>query len=132
MSAFKILNQFEEPAELSTTTQWILFSSDMDAAKILTEYLNANPGKLDPAKTLVIADISKMPGLVSKMFAIPKMRKYNYKLALDRTGEATQDWPREKGQIIVMKVAELKVESIERLNSKESIKSFFTQHHAVK
>ncbi|QDK45065.1 hypothetical protein DOM22_07785 [Bdellovibrio sp. ZAP7] len=127
LSSFKIQNQFEEPAELSSETRWILFSSDMNAAKMLTEYLNENASKLDLRKTLIISDISKMPGLVAKMFAIPKMKKYNFKLALDRTGETTKDWPRKEGYLVIIKLSELKVESVEEVNTKEAVTSFFTE-----
>lgn len=127
LPAFKIENQFEEPAELNAETKWIIFSSDMNAAKMLTEYLNENAKNLDLTKTLIISDISKMPGLVSKMFAIPKMKKYNFKLALDKTGEATKSWPRQEGTITVMKVSALKVESMEEIKTKEGVTAFFTE-----
>ncbi|QLY26772.1 hypothetical protein [Bdellovibrio sp. KM01] len=127
LPAFQIQNQFEEPAELNKETKWILFSSDMNAAKMLSEYLNENASKLDLTKTLIISDISKMPGLVSKMFAIPKMKKYNFKLALDKTGETTKEWPRKEGHLVIIKMSELKIESIEELNSKEAIATFFKE-----
>lgn len=127
LTPFKIQNQFEEPAELSTETKWIIFSSDMKAAKLLTEYLNENAKNLDLTKTLVISDISKMPGLVSKMFAIPKMKKYNFKLALDKEGDVTKAWPRQEGVILVMKVDQLKVESTENLTTAEAVASFFKE-----
>jgi hypothetical protein len=126
VSAIKIQNQFEETAELTADTQWIIFSSDMKAAKLLTEYLSEeNAKKTDLSKTLIISDISKMPGMISKMFAIPKMKKYAFKLALDKTGEATKDFPRQEGSLTVIKVAQFKVESIEQLSSSEAVKSFF-------
>lgn len=127
LTPFKIHNQFEEPAELSTETKWIIFSSDMKAAKLLTEYLNENAKNLDLTKTLVISDISKMPGLVSKMFAIPKMKKYNFKLALDKEGDVTKAWPRQEGVILVMKVDQLKVESTENLTTADAVASFFKE-----
>ncbi|WP_413294425.1 hypothetical protein ACLSU7_04815 [Bdellovibrio sp. HCB185ZH] len=125
LTAFQIQNQFDEPAELNKDTKWILFSSDMNTAKMLSEYLNENASKLDLGGILIISDISKMPGLVSKMFAIPKMKKYNFKLALDKTGETTKDWPRKEGALTVIKVSDLKVDSIQELVGKESIQTFF-------
>jgi hypothetical protein len=127
LPAFKIQNQFEEPAELNAETKWIIFSSDMKAAKLLTEYLNQNAKNLDLTKSLIISDISKMPGLVSKMFAIPKMKKYNFKLALDKEGDVTKAWPRQEGVILVMKVDQLKVESTENLTTAEAVASFFKE-----
>ena len=126
LTPFKIENQFAEPAELNSETQWVIFSADMDAAKMLTSYLNENAAKLDLSKTLIISDISKMPGMISKMFAIPKMKKYNFKLALDKTGETTKPWPRTEKQITVMKLSQFKVESIEQLTSAEAVQKFFS------
>ncbi|UYL09243.1 hypothetical protein B9G69_001465 [Bdellovibrio sp. SKB1291214] len=127
LPSFKIQNQFEEPAELNAETKWIIFSSDMKAAKILTEYLNENAKNFDLSKTLIISDISKMPALVSKMFAIPKMKKYNFKLALDKEGDVTKAWPRQEGTILVIKVDQLKVESTENLTTAETVSSFFKE-----
>lgn len=130
LTAFQIENQFSEPAALTADTKYIIFSSDMDAAKNLNEYLNENISKHDLSKTLIIADISKMPTLVSKMFAIPKMKKYSYKLALDKTGETTKNWPRQKGNLVVIKLTALKIDSVETLNSKEAVAGFFKDKFA--
>ena len=126
VTPIKVKNQFEEPAELNNDTQWIFFSSDMKAAKLLTEYLNEeNAKKTDLSKTLIISDISKMPTMISMMFAIPKMKKYNFKLALDKTGEATKDFPRKEGVLQVMKVSQMKLESIEEITTADGVKNFF-------
>ncbi|WP_413578230.1 hypothetical protein ACLVWU_06780 [Bdellovibrio sp. HCB290] len=127
LTSFKIENQFEEVAELNHETKLIVFTIDMKAAKLLSEYLNENAAKLDLAQTLIISDISKMPGLVSKMFAIPKMKKYAFKLALDKSGEVTKSWPRQEGKVTAIKMSQLKVESIEQIDSKEAIGSLFSQ-----
>lgn len=130
LTPFKIENQFGEAAELNSETQWVIFSADMDAAKMMTPYLNENASKLDLSKTLIISDISKMPAMISKMFAIPKMKKYAFKLALDRTGENTKPWPRQSKQITVMKLTQLKVDSIEQLSSTEAVQKFFADKKA--
>lgn len=125
VTPFKIENQFGEPAELNADTQWVVFSSDMDAAKILTKHLNDNAGKVALDKTLIVSDISKMPSMISKMFAIPKMKKYSFKMALDRTGEATKVFPRVKGTIAVIKLSNLKVESVEQLKTAQEVANYF-------
>ncbi|KHD87853.1 MAG: hypothetical protein OM95_12695 [Bdellovibrio sp. ArHS] len=129
LAPFQIKNQYDEKAELSAETHWVFFSSDMNAAKMLTEYLNENATKVDLSKTLIISDISKMPAFVSKMFAIPKMKKYSFKLALDRNGETTKDWPRKEGVLTVLKLSQLKIESIQSLENKEGVVAFFKDQY---
>lgn len=127
LTPFKIENQFGEPAELTAETELVVFSSDMDAAKLVTKHLNDNAGKITLDKTLIVSDISKMPSMISKMFAIPKMKKYSFKMALDKTGDTTKGWPREKGTVVVMKLSSLKVDSVEMLKTQEDVAKIFTK-----
>ena len=127
LAPFKIENQFGEPAELTAETALVVFSSDMDAAKLVTKHLNDNAGKITLDKTLIVSDISKMPSMISKMFAIPKMKKYSFKMALDKTGQTTKSWPREKGTVVAMKLSNLKVDSIELLKTQEDVAKLFTK-----
>jgi hypothetical protein len=45
------------------------------------------------------------------------MQKYSFTSALDRTGEATKDWPRKEKQLTLIKTEGLKVIEIMHLKS---------------
>lgn len=131
LAGFKVENQFEESMELNTETQWLLFSKDMKPAKVLAEYLNKNKMDLGASKILIVSDVSKMPAFVSKMFAIPKMKKYSFKMGLDKTGELSKDWPAKETAVTAIKLSNFKIESIEYLSTVEEMNSFFIKN-AVK
>jgi hypothetical protein len=46
-----------------------------------------------------VADIQRMPALISKLFAIPAMRDYNYRVLLDREGRVASRYSGQDGQV---------------------------------
>ncbi|MCX7674419.1 MAG: hypothetical protein N2Z70_01145 [Bdellovibrionaceae bacterium] len=104
--AFELKDQFGNSHEFSTGEGQILFAADMKAYKLLKSAM----AKLQEPKTLlegkkifVVADISGMPGFISKYVAIPKMKELKYSIYLDATGEAVKPWPHEEGQLLLLK-----------------------------
>lgn len=120
-------NQYAEAVKVSSETKWLVFVADKDISKIVTEYLNESKFNLDSAKVIYISDISAMPSLITKMVALPKMRKYSFKLALDRTGDVTKSWPKKSGKATVVQLSELKVQQIQYLETKEEVTRFFSK-----
>lgn len=120
-------DQFGDTIELTAQTQWVLFAHDKQSAdwahQALTELgledLSAQNG-------LYVSDISAMPGFVTKMFALPKMKKYPYRLALDKSGEQTGDWPKTEGTLSLIKLDGLKLVETSTANSPEQVKAFIS------
>lgn len=123
--SLELKNQFDEPMQISASTKKLIFTQDKKAATLMNEYLQENSKKLDEANAVFVSDISKMPSLVTKMFALPAMKKYPYKIALDREGEATKTWPREKDKLTFVELNNLKVVSIRYLGSRDEIAEAF-------
>lgn len=81
--AFK--DQWDNTQTLDGDTRWLVVSQSMDAGDIVKETFE----KLDLASPadhgmLYLADVSGMPGLVTKFFALPAMRDYAFPMALIR------------------------------------------------
>lgn len=63
----------------------LLFAPDRSAAKLAHAVLNEEGWTPQTWNAVVyIADISRMPGWVARLIAIPKMKKYRYPVALVR------------------------------------------------
>ncbi len=81
--SFQIKDQFDKKHSIKADTKLIVVAGDMDASDVLKEYLKAKPkGFLESKKAYYIADISGMPSLISKFFALPKMKKYPFSILL--------------------------------------------------
>lgn len=98
-------NQFGEPLVLGRTLRKLLFVPDRAAGEVLHEALQERGERfLERHQAVVIADISGMPGFISRFIAVPKMRSYSYAVYLGRKAGATQTLPRRRGRMTLLEL----------------------------
>lgn len=124
-------NQFNENITVDKQTKYILFSADKAASTLLHENLTSTKTKPEDVGAVYISDISKMPSLITKMVALPKMKKYDYKLGLDRDGVLTKPWPRKDGEITCIELKDSKIVSITYLKTNSEIQNFLKKPEAT-
>ncbi|WKE67033.1 hypothetical protein PVT67_07285 [Gallaecimonas kandeliae] len=101
--AASLKDQFDKALPVPGQAKVIFFAADMDGGDLVKDtFGKAKDDEMAKAGVLYVADISKMPGLVFKLFAKSKMQKYPYRMALDRDGDVTAGWPRQKGAVTVI------------------------------
>lgn len=80
-----LLDQFDEAYTLNDGLKILLVARSMEGAKILHAALEEKPkGYLDDRDAMFVADVSRMPQVISTLFAVPAMRDYDYRVLLDR------------------------------------------------
>lgn len=118
-------DQHDQIQKLTIETKWILFSTEMESFNMAKTAFEKTGLKSATEKNgLLVSDISKMPSLVTKMFALPKMRKYPFTVALDRKGDLTKTWPRTKGSLTLIKLDKLEVKEVSLLKSEEEVLNY--------
>ena len=116
---FTLEDQHGENHTVDASVKVILFSRDMEGGHVLKEGLaDVAPGYLEEKKAVYVADISGMPGLIAKMFAIPAMRDRPYSIVLDHDGETTARLPDTEGQATLVFLERLTVQRV--VNLKEA------------
>lgn len=94
LAPWTLLDQFDQAFTLDNQTQTLLVARSMDAAKLVGAALQDQPkGYLEARHTVFVADIQRMPRLIAKMFAVPAMRDYPYRVMLDRDGRVAPRYP---------------------------------------
>ena len=71
------------------------------------------PTVLKDRNAVYIADISDMPGLVSNIFAVPKMRREAYPVALIGEAKDGTMLPRKPGAVTLLRMDNGKISAIE-------------------
>ncbi|WP_336334111.1 FAD/FMN-containing dehydrogenase [Pseudomonas putida] len=100
LAPFTLLDQYDQAYSLAAETQILLVARDMDAAKLVKAALAEQPkGYLEARDAVFVADIQRMPALIGKLFAIPAMRDYSYRVLLDREGRVASRYPGADGQV---------------------------------
>jgi hypothetical protein len=98
-----LTDQHDQPQIVGAETRYLLFTADKDASNLVDVVLDGQTAAtLATAGIRYVADISGMPGMVTTLFALPKLRKRPYPILLGRTPDDTQALPREPGKVTVI------------------------------
>jgi len=94
VAPWTLLDQFDQAFTLDKRTQTLLVARSMEGAKLVDAALQGQPkGYLEARHAVFLADIQRMPRLIAKMFAVPAMRDYSYRVMLDRDGRVAPRYP---------------------------------------
>lgn len=120
-----IKDQFDKNHTITSNVKTILFASDKGTSEILRDFLLAKDKDfLKKNSAVYVADISGMPSLIARFFALPKMRDYPFSvLLLDDTNKDNFD--KEEGKIIVYSLENKKVKDIKKISTKEQLADIF-------
>nr|WP_284676969.1 FAD/FMN-containing dehydrogenase [Pseudomonas sp. AKS31] len=101
LAPWTLLDQYDQSFTFDNSTTTLLVARDMDGAKLIKEALKDQPkGYLEARHAVFVADIQRMPALIAKMFAVPAMRDYHYRVMLDREGRVASRYPGAEGQVL--------------------------------
>ncbi|WP_246838509.1 hypothetical protein [Leptospira levettii] len=118
-------NQWEEPSPIQKETTKVFFISDMDASKIIHPILEKeNKGYLESKQAVLISDIHRMPSLITRFVALPKMKSYPYTLRLVREEKLADPFPRTKGSVTMIQLKQGKITKIQISNVEKEVKEF--------
>ncbi|QTS86658.1 FAD/FMN-containing dehydrogenase [Ectopseudomonas khazarica] len=105
-----LLDQFDAPYTLNDETHILLVARDMDGAKLVNAALEGQPkGYLEQRQAVFLADISRMPSVIATLFALPKMRDYNYRILLDRNARIAPRYPAGEGEVLWLQLEDGKL-----------------------
>jgi len=76
-------DQFEKPHTIGSNIHTIIVSFEKATGADMNAFLKAHqPDYLAKHHAVFIANISEMPSLITKLFAMPKMRKYKHTILI--------------------------------------------------
>lgn len=94
LAPWTLLDQFDQAYTRDDQAQILLVARSMDAAKSVDTALQGQPkGYLESRRGVFVADIQRMPRLIAKLFAVPAMQSYNYRVMLDRDARVAPRYP---------------------------------------
>lgn len=98
-------DQHEKPADIPASTRQLLFAADNGGAGLTTDMLDSlEKDWLSKTQRVYLADIHKMPGIISRMIALPKLREKPYPIVLGREEADLAMFPRKKDCVTVIPV----------------------------
>jgi hypothetical protein len=93
-------DQHGQPVKLGADTDLVLLSFNMELSKSIHGFLSEkDPDYLATHRTQYVSDIAKMPGIITFLFAGPKMRKYPFPIILNEADDFGPLFPQEEEKI---------------------------------
>lgn len=122
LAALTLNDQHDVPGSVDASTRLVLYARDMDGADLVEQALAVDgAAKLAGAGAVVVAEISGMPSLIARWFAIPKLQKRPYRMLLDRDGVATAHLPAEAGKVTLLRLEALQVVAVEMATTSDAV-----------
>jgi len=124
MPELQLEDQFGVSHVVGADVRIVLYSRDMKSGKVIEKALDdAEAGYLGGRGAVVVADIHRMPGLITTLFALPKLRGRSYPMLLDRDGAPTAELPFEEGRVTWVGLDEGVIREIRHIGGAEVLRS---------
>ena len=97
---YKVTDAFGATNTFAANTRFVIVSSEKAVSALIHDWLVAKDKDFLPAhRAEYVSDITPMPSLIASLFAIPKMKKYPYKILLARDPEFAKTYAHAEGKI---------------------------------
>lgn len=118
-----LLDQFDKPYTANADLKVLLVAHDMGGSKLLKAALDGRPqGYLEARQAVFVADISRMPSAISKLFAVPAMRDYSYRVLLDREPRVANQFPARPDAVTWLQLERGKVVATRQIESADLLR----------
>ena len=107
LAPWTLLDQHDQALSLDDQVEILLVARGMDAAKLLDAALQDRPeGYLQARHAVFVADIQRMPRVIARLFAVPAMRAYSYRVMLDRDGRVATRYPGAQDHVLWLQLSD--------------------------
>jgi hypothetical protein len=124
LEPFSLEDQFGEQHEVGESLRAVVCAADMDGADLIEAALEEGGAELlTAADAVFVANISRMPKIITKLFAMRSFRKRSYPMLLDREGDRSADLPGEEGRATILELDRLTIQSIRHFDDAEALRA---------
>lgn len=112
------------PMKIPHETKLIIVGFEKDTGATVNDFLNTkNKYYLQKNKAIFIADIHAMPSVITKMFALPKMKKYKHLIYLHYGKEFQKNTPYKDDKITILRVKDRKIFDISFISTPKELQA---------
>lgn len=121
---YKYESQNKYPMQIPTAVKLIIVSFEKDTGALVNDYLDTKKSSYTIDHNAVfIADINRMPSIITKMFALPKMQKYKHPIYLHYEDQFENFVPHKEEKLTLLRMKDQKVESIAYISTVKELKA---------
>ncbi len=119
-----LTTQHDKAYSFDNSVKRVIMSAEKQSAGMVTDLLDSKSADyLTSTNTVYLADMHRMPSLITKFVALPQLREKSYDIVLGREEADLAMFPREKGCLTLMTVKEQTIESLKFVCSEDELKT---------
>lgn len=124
LDKYEYVTPHDRKMKIPHESKLIIVAFEKDTGALVNDFLNAKDKYyLQKNHSIFIADIHKMPTVITNMFALPKMKKYKHLLYLHYGRDFAHVVPSKDDQLTLIEVKNRKVTKISFTRNINDIKS---------
>ena len=124
LPALRLKNQHDQDWQVPASTRLVVFAAGRKASNLVMAVLAPqHQGFLASRHAVYLADMSKMPGLITRTFALPALREQPFEVgvSLDETLLAT--WPRQDDAVTLIGLEDGRVTHFQYASSEAQLRA---------
>ena len=120
----RLKDQFGNPFENPGAIEYLVFSDEMESSRAArNSFQQVDSVCYESGRLVFVSNVSGMPRLITKLVAVPKMRKYGFPVWLDYDGEATEALPVKEDHVSVIYVHNSHVTQIHFVKEEQALQN---------
>lgn len=124
LPALSLKNQHDQDWRIAPDTKLVLFVAGRKASNLLQAVLAPQPkGFLAGRHAAYLADMSKMPGFITRTFALPSLRELNFDVGVSLEEKSLAGWPRQDDAVTLIRLDQGRVVSHEYATTEAQLKA---------
>jgi hypothetical protein len=101
----KLKDQHDQPWVVAPSTRLVIFAAGRKASNLVQAVMQDLPkDQLTHRQAVYLADMSKMPGFVTRTFALPALREMPYPVGVSLDGSTLASWPRQPDSVTLIEL----------------------------
>lgn len=124
LEGFKYETPQGRQMKIPNKTKLVIVAFEKDTGALVNEYLDKqSPFYLPKNNSIFIADINKMPSIVTSMFALPKLQKYKHLIYLHYSDKLQEAVPNKEQKITLLRFENSKIKEISYISTVLELKT---------
>lgn len=124
LSDFEYKTPSDAAAKIPKDIKIIIVSFEKETGALVNAYLHERDAAyLKEHQAVFIADISKMPSVITTMFAIPKLKKYKHPIHINYSESFDKVIPAKNDMVTILFVEDAKIKEIRYISTKDELKA---------
>lgn len=118
----QFLNQHDSLVTIPKTTKYMVFANEMESSKLAHSLFSEKKEDWLIQNSIVfVSDIHKMPAVITKLIALPRMKSYPYTIHLIGDDTRGKNFPVSKSHLTIIELKDYEIQKITKVKLKKDL-----------